>query len=271
MGSSRLPGKVLAEVAGAPVLLHLLERVRAARTPFLLVLATTTAPADEPIADLGHRAGVEVFRGHPTDLLDRHYQVGARYAADAVVKIPSDCPLIDPAAIDRVLRFFGENAGRFDFVSNLHPPTWPDGNDVEVMTMAALSTAWREARRTFEREHTTPFLWDNPEHFRIGNVSWEGGLDLHASHRFVLDYPEDLAFLRAVFAALHRPGGPVFTLAEILDLLSERPDILALNRTHAGDGWYRQHLHELRTIASEDQPVPVRLAAPVSAESEAPS
>ncbi len=172
-----------------------------------------------------------------------------RYGADAVAKIPSDCPLIDPGAIDSVLRFFLASAPRFDFVSNLHPPTWPDGNDVEVMSMKALGTAWREARRPFEREHTTPFLWDNPEHFRIGNVSWESGRDWSASHRFVLDYPEDLAFVRAVYEALHLPGSTTFSLEQILELLEARPELRALNRQHAGDGWYRHHLHELRTIA----------------------
>jgi spore coat polysaccharide biosynthesis protein SpsF len=250
-GSSRLPGKVLAEVAGAPVLFRMLERVRAARAPFDLVLATTTEAADEAVAAVGVAARVEVFRGHPTDLLDRHYQAARHYGADAVVKIPSDCPLIDPAAIDRVLGFYLEHVDRYDFVSNLHPATWPDGHDVEVMSLAALETAWREARRGYEREHTTPFLWDNPEHFRIGNVTWEMGRDLHRSHRFVLDYPEDLQFVRAVYDALWRAERPIFPLAEILTLVEARPEITGMNAVHAGDGWYRHHLAELRTVAAE--------------------
>lgn len=252
-GSSRLPGKVLAEVAGAPVLLRQLERLKAARTPFLLVLATTTLAEDDPVVEVGRAAGALVFRGHPLDLLDRHYQAAVRFGAEAVAKVPSDCPLVDPEVVDRVLGFFLEHRGRVDFVSNLHPPSWPDGNDVEVMTIEALRTAWREARRPLEREHTTPFLWDNPEHFRLANVAWDDGRDLSASHRFVLDYPEDLAFVRAVYDALYRPG-QIFGLPDILKLLEARPDILDLNARHRGDGWYRHHLHELRTIHVEGAP-----------------
>lgn len=247
MGSTRLPGKVLAEVAGAPVLARMLERVTAACTASDVVVATTWATQDEPIRELCAAAGVRVVSGHPTDLLDRHFTVGLATGADAVVKIPSDCPLIDPAVIDRVIGHFLVDPGRWDFVSNLHPPSYPDGNDVEVMTMAALETAWREARRPLEREHTTPFLWDQPERFRIGNVAWETGHDLSASHRFTLDYGEDLAFIRAVYDALWTPGPP-FRLADILALLDDRPALRALNARHLGASWYRQHPGQLKTL-----------------------
>ncbi len=141
--------------------------------------------------------------GHPTDLLDRHLQAARERGADAVVKIPSDCPLIDPGAIDSVLTVFLAAPERFDYVGNLHPPTWPDGNDVEVVPVAALETAWREADRPFEREHTTPFLWERPERFRLASVVWESGLDFSRSYRLTVDYQEDyhLAELRTIGAA----------------------------------------------------------------------
>jgi spore coat polysaccharide biosynthesis protein SpsF len=251
-GSTRLPGKVLLPVAGAPLLLRMLERVLAARTPFDLVVATTDRPEDDLLAERVKRFGVRVFRGHAHDLLDRHYRAALASRADAVVKIPSDCPLVDPLAIERVLGVFRADPGRYDFVSNLHPASWPDGNDVEVVSFAALEQAFREARRPHEREHTTPFVWDRPERFRIGNVALADGRDLSISHRLTLDYPDDYALVGAVYAALWRRERPVFGLDEILALLDERPELARLNARYAGVNWYRHHLDELRTVARDE-------------------
>jgi spore coat polysaccharide biosynthesis protein SpsF len=251
-GSTRLPGKVKLPLAGKALLERMVERVRAAATPFEIVVATTVEPADDPIVDLAAAAGVRCFRGHPTDLLDRHYHA-ARVVpgVDTVVKIPSDCPLIDPAVIDRVLGAHFAT-GTNDFTSNLHPATYPDGNDVEVMTFAALETAFREATRLLEREHTTPFLWERPERFRIGNVAWETGLDYAMSHRFTIDYPEDYDFIKAVYDALWTAERPIFGLREILQLLDARPDIHAINAKYAGVNWYRHHIGELRTVTAKE-------------------
>jgi len=253
-GSTRLPGKVLLPLAGAPLLLRMLERVRAARTPTEVVVATTTEAADQPVRELARQAGVRCVSGHPTDLLDRHHQAALESGlapSDVVVKIPSDCPLIDPAVIDRVIGFHLDRPQAHDFVSNLHPPTYPDGNDVEVMPFAVLATAWREAARPHEREHTTPFIWDQPHRFRVANVRWESGRDLSMSHRFTIDYPEDHAFLCAVYDALWTPGRPLFGLDEILDLLAARPEIFEINRRYAGVNWYRNHLGELATVGAD--------------------
>ena len=253
-GSTRLPRKVLLPLAGAPLLVRMAERVRAARASFELVIATTTEPSDDEIATVCAAHGLHVFRGHPTDLLARHLAAGESVSADVVVKIPSDCPLIDPACIERVLAFFEATRGEYDFVSNLHPPTWPDGNDVEVMPIELLRLAAREADKAHEREHTTSFFWDRPERFRIGNVAWETGRSLAASHRFTIDYAEDYAFVAAVYAALYTPYEPPFSLARVLALLAERPDVLALNAKHVGVSWYRNHPGELKTIDASRPP-----------------
>jgi spore coat polysaccharide biosynthesis protein SpsF len=249
-GSTRLPDKVMLPLAGAPLLVRMAERVRAARLAGTVVVATTTDAHDDAVEVLCEAAGLTCFRGHPTDLLDRHYQAGRAYGADVVLKIPSDCPLIDPAVIDRTIARFLERPGTFDFVSNLHPPTYPDGNDVEIMPMAVLETAWREAEKPHEREHTTPFIWDRPERFRLGNVAWESGLDYSMSHRFTIDYREDYEFIRAVFEELYAEN-PLFGLADILRLLEEKPEIYAINAHLAGVNWYRNHLGDLKTISSE--------------------
>jgi spore coat polysaccharide biosynthesis protein SpsF len=260
MGSTRLPGKVLLEACGKTLLELMLERLARVRTPARVVVATTTDEADKPILDLCRGLGTEVFRGHPTDLLDRHYLAGLVFGADAIAKIPSDCPLIDPAVADRVLARFAR--GDCDYAGNLHPASFPDGNDVEVMSMAALGTAWREAERPMEREHTTPFIWERRERFRLANVLWEadsdGGplRDYSLSHRWTLDYPEDYEFIRRVYEELY-PANPEFGIADILDLLEAKPEIAAINAAYAGVNWYRHHLHELRTVdARHTRPYP---------------
>lgn len=248
MGSSRFPNKVMLPVAGKPILLRQAERIGHAQTPFEFVVATTTTTSDQPIRDLCEREGLACFSGHPMDLLDRHYQAALEYKSDAVVKIPSDCPLIDPAIIDKVMRYYLDHCGEYDYVSNLHPATYPDGNDVEVMSFAALEMAWNFAGKDFEREHTTPYLWERPDEFRIGNVEWESGLDYSLSHRFTLDYPEDYAFIKAVYDRLWSPDNPAFSLADILHLLAQNPDLPLLNAKYNGVNWYRHHLHELSTV-----------------------
>jgi spore coat polysaccharide biosynthesis protein SpsF len=250
-GSTRLPGKVLMDICGKSLLERQMERVMASKLAFKSVVATTTDASDDAVEQLCQKAGIECFRGHPTDLLDRHYQAGVAFGADAVVKIPSDCPLIDPRIIDKVLQVFKENWGKVDFVSNLHPPTYPDGNDVEVMPMSVLKTAWEEAKGEHEREHTTPFIWDNPQRFKILNVEWESGLDYSMSHRWTIDYPEDYEFIKAVYEEL-LPKNPFFSLEDILELLKNRPDICAINEHYCGVNWYRNHLDVLKTVGAEN-------------------
>jgi len=235
---------------GKPLFVRQAERVRAARHCGRVIIATTTDRGDDPIEDVCRQEGLDCFRGDAQDLLDRHYQAALRFPAGTVIKIPSDCPLIDPAIIDTVISFYLDHPGEYDFVSNLHPASWPDGNDVEIMTFPALERAWREANRPLEREHTTPYFWERPDEFRIGNVAMKGGVDYSMSHRFTIDYAEDYAFIRAVYDELY-PSDPFFGVKDILALLERRPDIYAINSGYAGVNWYRHHLDELKTVSAE--------------------
>lgn len=246
-GSSRFPGKVLQKALGRTALELQLERIALAKKTGQIVVVTTQESSDDEIVRIAERAGYPVFRGHSTDLLDRHFQAALAFKAEEVAKIPSDCPLIDPAVIDQVFAAF--EAEELDFCSNLHPATFPDGNDVEVFTFAALKTAWERATKDFEREHTTPFLWERPEEFKLRNVVWEGGRDFSMSHRFTLDYPADWLFIHAVYQSLY-PTNPAFTLNQILAFLEQNPEVFALNHQYAGVNWYRNHLNELRTVDS---------------------
>lgn len=247
-GSTRLPDKVLLPLAGQPLLLRMYDRVATSKLASLAVVATTTNKEDNVIEDLCRTNGIPVYRGDERDLLDRHYQTARTFAADVCVKIPSDCPLIDPRVIDRVLAFYITNRHQYDFVSNLHPATYPDGQDVEVMSMAALTAAWREAKTPMQREHTTPFIWDQPDRFRIGNVQWEQDRDYSLSHRWTIDYFEDYEFINTIYNELHREGAPAFGVDDVLELLQRRPDIQDINKQYVGVNWYRNHLSELRTV-----------------------
>jgi spore coat polysaccharide biosynthesis protein SpsF len=250
-GSTRLPHKVLLPLGGASVLERTVERVAYAGRHGTLVVATSTAPEDDEIETVCARTRVRCYRGHPADLLDRHYQVARALGAAHVIKISSDCPLIDPRVIDRVVGVYLDAPDCWDYVSNLHPPTYPDGNDVEICSFAALESAWRLAARNFEREHTTPFLWERPTLFRISNVVWDTGLNLSRSHRVVLDYIEDYEVIRRVFDALYAHN-PRFGVADVVRYLDDHPAVAALNACHRGVNWYRHHLAELRTVTAAD-------------------
>jgi spore coat polysaccharide biosynthesis protein SpsF len=246
MSSTRLPGKVMLPILGKPLLIRMVERVQNAKFIGHLVVATSTNQNDNEIENLCKEENIICYRGHLTDLLDRHYQVAKLYNADAVVKIPSDCPLIDPSVIDRVLDHYVKS-DKFDLVSNLHPATYPDGNDVEIMSFSALECAWKDAFKDYEREHTTPFIWEHDDHFAIGNVAWETGLNYSSSHRWTIDFPEDYEFIRKVYEELY-PANNAFGLNDILNLLKRKPEIAEINQQYLGRYWYENHLDELTHI-----------------------
>ncbi|GMU86335.1 MAG: glycosyl transferase family 2 [Ignavibacteriales bacterium] len=247
VGSSRLPYKVMLSLAGKPLLLRMLERVRAAKLTGTIVVATTEHPIDDIVVETARREGYEIFRGDENDVLSRHYHAARLFEADTVVKIPSDCPLIDPHIINRVIQFYIDHIGDYDYVSNLHPATFPDGNDVEIFSLSALQRAYKEAVQDFEREHTTPYIWEHPNLFKVGNVCWETGEDFSMTHRFTIDYEEDYLFIRSVYDHLYQRN-PMFGLYDILQLLSHEPELLNLNIKFNGVNWYRHHLHQLKTV-----------------------
>ena len=250
MGSSRLPGKVMLPLAGKPLLLQMYERVASAKSSGKIVIAITEDQLDNELATLCQKNGLNFYRGSSQDLLDRHFQAARKYNAGTVIKIPSDCPLIDPVIIDKVILYYINNIDKYDFVSNLHPASYPDGNDVEIMKIETLEIAWLNAKKDFEREHTTPYIWENPDRFRIGNVLWETGHDYSMTYRFTIDYKEDYDFIKRVYEELY-PNNPRFGLNDILSLLKYKPEIKKINEMYVGVNWYRNHLNELKTITSE--------------------
>ncbi len=226
VSSSRLPGKVLRPLLGQPMIARQMERLVRARSMQGLVLATSTDTSDDPLAQWAEGAGVSVFRGPLADVLERFVLAARPYAPKHVVRLTGDCPLADPELIDAVIAHhlaFGA-----DYTSNTLKPTWPDGLDVEVMTMAALETAAREATAPYQREHVTQFLLRHPERFKLENFAAE--LDRSAL-RWTVDEPADLELVEAIYAALY-PTQPDFGTQAILDFLKKNPHWQTHNTQH---------------------------------------
>lgn len=224
--STRLPGKVLLPILGKPMLELMVERLTRARSVDELVIATTDQPADAAIAELGARLGVGVFRGSEEDVLARVLGAARAFDADVVVETTGDCPLHDPAIIDKVVADFG--IGGADFVSNTLPYTTPRGTDVRVFTTDALAEIDRSTDDPADREHVSLHFWEHPEKYRLRNV--ETALPAFAADlRLTVDTPEDLELVRCIFEELY-PVNAQFTLYDVLDLLERRPELAEINR-----------------------------------------
>ena len=247
MNSSRLPGKALLPVLGRPLLAYNIERIQQAQAIDRVVVATSSAPADDVIAAHCATWGTPVFRGSQDDVLDRIYRCARHFGMEVFAKLTADNPLIDPGVIDVVVAAFHAGPAPFDYFSNNHPPTWPDGQEVEIIRTAALECAWRESREAFQREHVTVLLWDQPERFRVGNLAL-GDDALYRRHRWTMDFPEDYELVRRVFEALY-PSHSGFGIEQITALLARQPELGALNQQHKGVVWYDQHQGALQTMA----------------------
>lgn len=223
MGSTRLPGKVLADIGGASMLARVVHRTRRAATVTEVLVATTMGAADDLLVEEALRLDTTIFRGSEEDVLSRYYEAASAVCADAIVRITSDCPLIDPTVVDTVVTdFLGTSC---DYASNFQVRTFPRGLDTEVFTFAALERAWREAQAPFQRAHVTPYLYQHPELFRLMSVV---GAHAYSGYRWTVDTPEDLELARALYARLG--NNDAFTWREALAVLEREPQLQALNK-----------------------------------------
>jgi len=223
MGSTRLPGKVLLDLSGRTMLARVVRRAARAARIDAVVVATSTAPGDDPIVDECARLGVACFRGSEQDVLRRYYEAAAHHRADVVVRITSDCPLIDPGVTARVIGAFFEHAP--DYVSNILRRTYPRGLDTEVMPRATLARAFHEATEPYQRTHVTPYIYQHPESFRLLGVT--GDRD-ESAHRWTVDSPDDLELVRVVYERLG--GDDAFSWLDVRRLVAEEPRLADLNR-----------------------------------------
>lgn len=248
MGSSRLPGKILADIAGQPMLARVFIRTSRAVTVTETIFATTTDASDDPVAEYCDWSGIPVRRGSLYDVLDRYYQSAKEAKADVVVRITADCPVIDPGLIDDVVNavISGQSSvisGQFDFAANRLPPPWgrtyPIGLDTEVCTFAALERAWKEAKEPQHREHVMPYFYEGVK-LITDNRSLSTGISprgfsialLHhptdfGDYRWTVDTPEDLDFMRQVYNRFD--GRDDFSWREVLDLVHDEPNLMKIN------------------------------------------
>jgi spore coat polysaccharide biosynthesis protein SpsF len=226
MSSSRLPGKVLQDIAGQPMLVRVLERARKAKTVDDVIVATTTDSSDDPIETMCRARGYLVYRGSMFDVLDRYFGAARAAQADIVVRVTADCPVIDPAVIDQVVEAF--HAQGADFACNRLPPpwkrTWPIGLDTEVCSIAGLERAWKEAKLPYEREHVMPFFYDVEGRFKVVVVDHDPD---YGAQRWTVDTAEDLQLLREIFARFN--GSNDFTWEDVLHLFEREPQLLQIN------------------------------------------
>ena len=244
MGSSRLPGKSLAEIEGHPMLWHVIQRVKRSCLVDRVVVATSTAPADDAIEAMCRENGVTCYRGSEHDVLDRYYMAARAEKASQVVRITADCPLIDPEVIDRVVRRF--QRGDVDYATNAMVRTYPDGLDTEVFSFSALERAWHEANKTSEREHVTPYL--RMGKFRTANVECDS-ISLYQHYRWTVDEAEDLEFTRAVYRAMR--GKEHFGMQDVLELLEQNPGLEKMNSEIVSNrGYYKSLFQEAHAAAA---------------------
>ena len=241
MSSSRLPGKILADIAGQPMLQRVFIRTSRAATVTETIFATTTDPSDDPVAEYCDFSGIPFRRGSLYDVLDRYYQAAKSAKADYVVRVTADCPVIDPSLIDDVVNILLEN--EYDFVCNRLPPPWqrtyPIGLDVEACTFKVLEQAWKEAKEPQHREHAMPYFYEGVELSAVSRQLSKGvsPLDFRIAllnhptdfgdYRWTVDTPEDLEFIRQVYNRFD--GRDDFTWKEVLDLVHHEPQLMQIN------------------------------------------
>jgi spore coat polysaccharide biosynthesis protein SpsF len=241
MSSSRLPGKILAEIAGQPMLQRVFARTSRAATVTETIFATTTDPSDDPVAEYCDFSGIPFTRGSLYDVLDRYYQTAKGAKADVVVRVTADCPVIDPVLIDEVANTLIE--ADYDFAANRLPPpfhrTYPIGLDVEACSFKNLEQAWKEASETFHREHVMPYFYEGVQLSLVSRQLSEGvsprgykvALRNHTTdfgdYRWTVDTPEDLEFMRQVYNRID--GRDDFTWKDVLYLVHSEPELMKIN------------------------------------------
>lgn len=226
MGSTRLPGKVMFDLFNNTILEHVVDRVGQCKYIETIIIATTTSKNDDPIVKLAQDNNIEFFRGSEDDVLSRYYYAALENQLDAVVRITSDCPLIDPLVTDNIVKFFLEN--KYDMVTNGGPElsyrTYPRGLDTEVFSFKALKDAFINGKYKHQREHVTPYIYE-----RYKNIYYYKNTIDYSCHRWTLDTEEDWRLVQEIYKELYK-GEHNFYLSDILSVFNKRPELLEINK-----------------------------------------
>lgn len=230
--SKRLPGKVLSNIEGKPMLWHIIDRIKKMKCGRVIV-ATTTRKIDDDIARIARKSGIKCFRGKSSDVLDRFFKAALKFKANVIVRITADCPLIDPRESEKVVSKFLN--GSYDYVSN-DSKTYPNGLDTECFSFDSLKKAWKEAKLKSEREHVTQYIWKNPDKFKIGIV--HNTRKTTPSHlKWSVDYKDDLDFVRQIYSRLYN-NRRIFMMKDVINLLKKEPKLTKINAKHKRNEGY---------------------------------
>ena len=222
MTSTRLPGKVLMEVMGRPLLSYQIERLRFSKRIDEIIIATTTNKEDDPIVELAQKEDLKVYRGSEDDVLDRYYQAAKKYKTGHIMRITADCPLIDPNICDRIIKVYFKSG--VDYVHT--GEGFAEGLDCGIISFKALSAAWHEAKLNSEREHVTLYIKNHPEKF--DNITVENETD-DRNYRITVDEQEDFSVVKAILENFYKEMKSSFTVREIKSFLDNNPEIYTLN------------------------------------------
>ncbi|RDE29630.1 cytidylyltransferase domain-containing protein [Parageobacillus thermoglucosidasius] len=225
MSSTRLPGKILKKVLDKTLLEYQIERVKRAKTIDEIIIATTTKKSDDRIVQLCQQLSIPYYRGSEEDVLSRYYEAATEFNVDVIVRLTSDCPIIDPNVIDKVVEHYLENKGRYDYVSNTLTRTYPRGLDTEVMSYEALKRAHKEAKELTYREHVTAYIYHHPNEFKLCSVLNEKD---ESKHRWTVDTEEDFLLIKNILETLY-PINPLFTLEDVILILRDKPEWVQIN------------------------------------------
>ncbi|MBN1897586.1 MAG: glycosyltransferase family protein [Spirochaetes bacterium] len=227
-GSTRLPGKILKQIMGKTVLEHVIERVRPVRNKNDIIIATTTRKEDDRVVEVCRKAKAKYFRGSEDDVLSRYYHAARENQSDIIVRITSDCPLIDAGLTDEIIEFFVQH--KYDVITNSpgeeKDRTYPRGLDVEIFSMKALETIFRKAGEDYEREHVAPYFYSHPDEFSI--FYYKNDID-YSHYRWTLDTREDFHLIKAIYENLY-PENPCFSWREVLQLFERKKELININK-----------------------------------------
>lgn len=220
LGSTRLPGKVLKEISGKPMLWHVINRVKRCKNIDKIVLATSELEQDDVLEEFARENDIAYFRGSEEDVLSRYYYAATQFNADIIVRLTGDCPLIDPKVVDKVILSHINSSA--DYTSNVIKRTFPRGLDTEVINFQTLKKAFEEAEEQYQREHVTPYILENPALFKLNSIEARGKIR-RPDIRITVDTPEDLKFIRGIFSILYKQN-EIFYVEDVIDLLDQRPE-----------------------------------------------
>jgi len=226
MGSTRLPGKVMMDIIGRPMLWHVGNRVSNSRLVDKIVVATSITKQNDCIESFCKKNEIDFYRGSEENVLDRYYQTAKNFKADIIARITADCPLIDPEVIDKVILSYLNNRNFFDGTSNTIDRTYPRGMDVEVISFEALKKCWKKADEQYQKEHLTPYIYEHSEIFNLKNVKHEKDL---SDLRLTVDEEKDLELIRKIYSKLYKEDD-IFYLNDIIKLFKENPELIAINK-----------------------------------------